>query len=243
MQVRWCVRGLVALAVAVSVWAAAAAPALADGDPASDVLQYQAAFFPYAPASSSSKDELLGAIAAAKKAGLPIKVAVVQATQDLGADPELFAKPQLYARFLDSELLSTHDFGILIVVMPQGYGIAGGGKLIDNALKFKPRPIGKEQKALAELRPPHTIDPDTLVSAGVLAVRVVARAAGHPIPGKIPKFTPKSNPTTEGASGSGSSGLSGTAVELLAGLAVLALVAIAMFAVGIRKSRAPEPPA
>ncbi len=224
----------------VSAWAAASAPAWADGDPASDVLQYQAAFFPYAPASSSSKDELLGAIAAAKKAGLPIKVAVVQATQDLGADPELFAKPQLYARFLDSELLSTHDFGMLIVVMPQGFGIAGGGKLIDHNLKFKARPIGKEQKALAELRPPHTIDPDTLVAAGVVAVRVVARAAGHPIPGKIPKVSPPRNPTTEGASGS--SGTSSSTLAVVAGLVVLGLAAIAMIGLGIRRSRTSEPP-
>ena len=240
MRVRWRVRGLLGLALAVSAWAAMSAPAWADGDPASDVLQYQAAFFPYAPASSSSKDELLGAIAAAKKAGIPIKVAVVQATQDLGADPELFAKPQLYARFLDSELLSTHDFGMLIVVMPQGFGIAGGGKLIDHNLKFKARPIGTEQKALAGLRPPHTIDPDTLVSAGVVAVRVVARAAGHPIPGKIPKVSPPTNPTTEGASGS--SGTSSSTLAVVAGLVVLGLVAIAMIGLGIRRSRTSEPP-
>jgi hypothetical protein len=240
MRVRWCVRGLLVLALAVSAWAAAAAPAWADGDPASDVLQYQPAFFPYAPASPSAKDELLGAIAAAKKAGLPIKVAVVQATHDLGADPELFGKPQLYARFLDSELLSTHDFGILVVVMPQGFGIAGGGKLIDHNLKFKPRPIGKERRALRRLRPPRTTDPDTLVSAGVQAVRVVARAAGRPIPGRISRVSPPPNPTTEGASGS--SGTSSTTLEVVAGLVVLALAAVGMIGLGIRKSRASEPP-
>lgn len=240
MRVRWCVRGLLVLALAVSAWAAASSPAWADGDPASDVLQYQPAFFPYAPASSSSKDELLGAIAAARKAGLPIKVAVVQATHDLGADPELFAKPQLYARFLDSELLSTHDFGMLIVVMPQGFGIAGGGKLIDHGHKFKRRPIGKEQRALQKLRPPGTTDPDKLVAAGVLAVRVVARAAGHPIPGKITKVAPPPNPTTEGASGS--SGTSATTRAVIAGLVVLGLAAIAMIGLGIRRSRTSEPP-
>jgi hypothetical protein len=240
MRVRWCVRGLLVLALAVSASAAASAPAWADGDPASDVLQYQPAFFPYAPASSSSKDELLGAIAAAKKAGLPIKVAVVQAKHDLGADPELFAKPQLYARFLDSELVSTHDFGVLVVVMPQGYGIAGGGKLIDHGHKFKARPVGKEQSALQKLPPPQTTDPDKLVAAGVLALRTVARAAGHPLPARIASVSPPSNPTTQGASGS--SGTSSTTLAVVAGLVVLALAAIGMIGLGIRRSRTSEPP-
>jgi hypothetical protein len=241
MQVRWCARGLLVLIVAVSAWVAAAAPALADGDPASDVLLYQSAFFPYAAPSSGAKVDLLSAVAAAKKTGFPIRVAVIQATQDLGADPELFGKPQLYARFLDSELLSADYLGVLIVVMPQGFGIAGGGKLIDHHKKFKPRPIGKLQKALAQLRPPHTTDPDTLTEAGVAAVRVVAKAAGHPIPGKIPKVKAPSNPTTQAAPGaSGSS--SSTTLELGAGLALVALAAIALIGLGIRKSRPSEPP-
>ena len=128
MEVRWCARVLVVLAVAVSALAAAAVPARADGDPASDVLLYQSAFFPYAAPSSSAKSDLLSTVAAAKRAGFPVRVAVIQATQDLGADPELFGTPQLYARFLDSELLSANYLGVLIVVMPQGVGIAGGGR-------------------------------------------------------------------------------------------------------------------
>jgi hypothetical protein len=240
MQVRWCARGLVVLAVAVSAWAAAAGLAWADGDPASDVLLYQSAFFPYAAPSSSAKTDLLSATAAAQKAGFPIRVAVIQATQDLGADPELFGKPQLYARFLDSELLSANFLGVLIVVMPQGVGIAGGGKLIDHKQKFKPRPIGKLQKALAQVPPPHTIDPDTLTATGVVAVRIVARAAGHPIPGKIPTVKVPSNPTTQEAPGS--SGSSSTTLGLGAGLVVLALVAVSIIGLGIRRSRPSEPP-
>jgi hypothetical protein len=240
MQVRWCARGLVVLAVAVSAWAAAAGLAWADGDPASDVLLYQSAFFPYAAPSSSAKTDLLSATAAAQKAGFPIRVAVIQATQDLGADPELFGKPQLYARFLDSELLSASFLGVLIVVMPQGVGIAGGGKLIDHKQKFKPRPIGKLQRALAQVPPPHTIDSDTLTATGVVAVRVVAKAAGHPIRGKIPTVKAPSNPTTQGAPGS--SGSSSTTLELGAGLAVVALVAVSIIGLGIRRSRPSEPP-
>jgi len=240
MQVRWCARGLVVLAVALSAWAAAAAPARADGDPASDVLLFQNAFFPYASPSSSAKSDLLSATAAAQKAGLTIRVAVIQAKQDLGADPELYGTPQLYARFLDSELLSANYLGVLIVVMPQGLGIAGGGKLTHHGKKFTPRPVGKLRQALAQVPPPHTTDPDTLTAAGVAAVRAVARAAGHPLPGKIPTVKAQSNPTTQGPPGS--SGSSSTTLELGAGLVVLALVAVSIIGLGIRRSRASEPP-
>jgi hypothetical protein len=237
MQVRWCARGLVALAVAMSAWAAAAAPARADGDPASDVLLYQSAFFPYAAPSASAKSDLLSTVAAARKAGFPIRVAVIQARQDLGADPELFGTPQLYARFLDSELLSANYLGVLIVVMPQGVGIAGGGRLSDHGRKFKPRPVGKLERALAQVPPPHTTDPDTLTATGVAAVRVVAKTAGHPIPGKIPTVTAPSNPTTHGAPGSSS-----RTPELVVGLAVLALAAVSIIGLGIRKSLPSRPP-
>jgi hypothetical protein len=116
-------------------------------------------------------------------------------------------------------------------------GLAGGGKLIDHKQKFKPRPVGKLQKALAQVPAPHSIDPDTLTATGVVAVRVVAKAAGHPIPGKIPTVKAPSNPTTRGASGSSS-----TTLELGAGLAVLALVAVSIIGLGIRRSRPSEPP-
>ncbi len=119
-------RAVLAASLVVAACAATAAPALADGDPASDVLLFQPAFFPYAPPSAGAKAELLGAVAAAKKAGYAIRVAVIQSRRDLGADPELYAKPQLYARFLDAELRSAGYFGALAVVMPQGFGVAPG---------------------------------------------------------------------------------------------------------------------
>jgi hypothetical protein len=232
MPFRRCACGLFALVLGAAVWIATAAPAWADGDPASDVLLYQSAFFPYAAPSPGAKAELLGAVAAARRAGFPIRAAVIQSTQDLGADPELFGKPQLYARFLDSELLSARYLGVLVVVMPQGIGVAGGGKLIDHNKKFKPRPIAPFQRALARLRPPHTTDVDTLTAAGVVAVRVIAKMAGHPIPGKIPRVT-STNPVPSPPSSGGSSG----SLELAAGLGVLALAAIGMIGIGIRRSR------
>ena len=209
----------------------AAPAAWADGDPASDVLLYQSTFFPYTSPSSGAKASLVNAVNAAKRAGFPIRIAVIQSTQDLGADPELFGKPKLYARFLDSELLSAHYFGVLVVVMPQGYGVAGGGRLIDHRTKFRPRPIGPFEKVLAELRRPGTTDVDALTAAGVVAVRVVAKAAGHPIPGAIPKLASHAPVPPAAVGGRASRG------SELAALGALLLLAVALVAFGIRRRR------
>ena len=63
------------------------------------------------------------------KAGYTIRVAVIQSRSDLGAAPELCAKPQLYAKFLDAELRSAGHLGALAVVTPHGFGVAPGGRL------------------------------------------------------------------------------------------------------------------
>ena len=236
MRFRPCARGVLAVVLAALAAAVAAPPAHADGDPASDVLLYQHAFFPYAAPSAGAKAELLGAVAAAKRAGYTVRVAVIQRKQDLGADPELFAQPQLYAKFLDAELRSTRYLGGLIVVMPQGFGVAAGGTLSADGKTYTPRPVGPLLRAVARLRPPGSADPDTLTRAGVPAVRAVSAAAGHPITGAI-------TPVAAGTAGkpAAGSGSSATSLELAAGLAVLALAAVAMIGIGIRRSRTSEP--
>ena len=219
------------MVLAAAACSLAAPAALADGDPASDVLLFQNAFFPYSAPSNAAKGQLLGAAAAAKKAGFIVRVAVIQARRDLGADPELFAKPQLYARFLDAELRSAQYDRALIVVMPQGYGVAAGGTAA------KALPAGRLLAAVGRLAPPRTTDPTTLTQAGVAAVKAVAAAAGHPIKGPIASVQPvtviTSTPTASG--GSSSTLLFG------GGLAVLALLAIGMIGIGIRRSRPADP--
>jgi hypothetical protein len=236
MRFRPCACGVLAVVLMALAAAVAAPAARADGDPASDVLLYQHAFFPYAAPSADAKAELLGAVAAAKRAGYTVRVAVIQSKQDLGADPELFAQPQLYAKFLDAELRSTRYLGGLIVVMPQGFGVAAGGTLSADGKTYTPRPLAPLLRAAARLRPPGSTDPDTLTKAGVGAVRAVSAAAGHPIKGAITPVAPA--PSARPASGSGSSA---TSLELAAGLAVVALAAIAMIGIGIRRSRTSEP--
>jgi hypothetical protein len=233
MQSRWRRGSLLAIVLATMAAALAAPAALADGDPASDVLLFQNAFFPYSAPSAAAKGQLLGAAAAAKKAGFQVRVAVVQAQRDLGADPELFAKPQLYARFLDAELRSAEYDGALIVVMPQGYGVAAGGTLA------KARPPGRMLPAARRLTPPGTTDPTTLTLAGVSAVKAIAAAVGHPIKGPIASVKP---PTLVTSTPTASGGSSNT-IFLGGGLAVLALLAIGMIGMGIRRSRPVDPDA
>lgn len=236
MAFRPLARALLAVSLAATVSAAATAPALGDGDPASDVLLFQPAFFPYASPSADAKAQLLGAVAAAKRAGYTIRVAVIQSRRDVGANPELYAKPQTYATFLDAELRSARYFGALAVVMPQGFGVAPGGRLTHNGKRFTARPIGPLLRAIAPLQPPRTTDPDTLTLAGVTAVKRVAAAAGHPIKGPIGKV----EPTTAPGSGSSGSGSSFTSIGLAGGLVVVALAAIGLIGLGIRRSRPPE---
>ena len=56
--------------------------------------------------------------------GLPLKVAIIHSPADLGAIPSIFGKPQGYANFLDREI-SFNGPVPLLVVMPDGYGVAG----------------------------------------------------------------------------------------------------------------------
>jgi hypothetical protein len=232
----WWRRALLVVAVSGCACLATAAPARADGDPASDVLLYQGAFFPYSSPSTAAKVRLLGAAAAARKAGYPIRVAVVQARQDLGADPELYGTPQVYARFLDAELVSTGYTGALVVVMPQGFGVAAGGRVRPGSTRFVPRPLGPLRRAIRPLRAPNTTDPDGLTLAGVGAVRAVAAATGHPLPVHIRPVAP---PTTTPPTRYQPPRSSQSSFLITGGLAFLALVAIAMIGVGVRRARHP----
>ncbi|MDP9255565.1 MAG: hypothetical protein M3Q31_03280 [Actinomycetota bacterium] len=100
--------------------------ALADGDPASDILAPADArvYMTLAAPDSTLEKQLATTTQQVTDAGLPIKVAVIGNKTDLGAVPQLWAKPQTYARFLGSELRFIYK-DTLLVVMPQGFGING----------------------------------------------------------------------------------------------------------------------
>jgi hypothetical protein len=161
----WLVLGLATLAACLP-----AAPAHADGDPASDFLLFAPVFVPFDRPSKPQFTRLLATVEAAKQRGYTIRVAVVGSRQDLGAVPDLFGRPSTYARFLGSELVGRYR-GRLLVVMPQGYGFSINGKA--DASGAKP---------LVGLAPPAGPSSDDLAAAAAAAVRALAQGSGIQVP-------------------------------------------------------------
>jgi hypothetical protein len=158
------------LCLATLVACLPAAPANADGDPASDFLLFAPAFFPFNRPSQPQRDRLLATVEAAKQRGYTIRVAVVGSRQDLGAVPDLFGRPSTYARFLGSELVGGYR-GRLLVVMPQGYGFSIKGKADESGAQ-----------PLAGLAPPASQSSDDLTAAATAAVRALALGSGVQVP-------------------------------------------------------------
>ena len=201
-------RRLIALTCAVLLLGAATA--LADGDPASDVLLGQNVYYPYSPPVTRSIQTQLNALTQnAKLAGFPVKVALIQSPVDLGVIPDLFGKPQKYADFLDQEI-SFQSTQVLLIVMPAGYGVQGMPAKASAAAASLPKPAGKTSSDLAQ--------------AALTAIPKLAEAAGHPI---------KAGAHTAGGKSTGSS-----SALLIVLVAAAAIVAAALALVTLRR-RAP----
>jgi hypothetical protein len=208
-------RGLAAVAVGLLVLCATARTALADGDPASDVLLAQNAFFPYQPPVQPQLEAAMNrSLEAAARAGMPLKVAIIGSPEDLGAVPEFFGHPQPYAKFLDREISFNHPQPLL-VVMAAGYGLVNTGPA----------------SALSGLTVDASHGSYGLTRSAILAVVALARANGHPI----------SAPAIP--SSSGSNGGVPVAVLFAIPAALLFGAGILLLRSGRPpKRRAPEPP-
>jgi hypothetical protein len=144
------------------------AVALADGDPASDELIAANVFYPYSqPVDASLQKTLNAEAAAASRAHFPLKVALIHSPADLGAIASLFTKPQQYADFLDQEISFVETKTLLLVVMPNGYGVQSLGQAATTAA--------------ASLIKPRSGQSDDLARAAIVAVPKLAAAAGHPV--------------------------------------------------------------
>jgi hypothetical protein len=144
--------------------------ALADGDPASDIL-VPPDIRVYMTNGATTGDLEKTVQATAQKvsdAGLPIKVAIIGNKTDLGAVPQLWAKPQTYARFLGAELRFVYK-DTLLIVMPQGFGING------------PYPQSRALAALSGIDPRKDKTPQGLTGSADKALRALAKADGKPI--------------------------------------------------------------
>jgi hypothetical protein len=167
-----------ALAVLLALGALALVPAAAraDGDPASDILYNGRVFFPFeTKISAQNQQDLQQVVDAAWKAGFPIKVAVISAAYDLGSVGALWEKPQLYSKFLGSELAFLYK-GRLLIVMPNGFGLNNGTAAERKLLKRVP--IGQGGNGMT--------------ASAAAAVRALAAASGH----ELPKPAHKTSNTT-----------------------------------------------
>jgi hypothetical protein len=141
--------------------------ARANGDPASDFLLVDKAFFPInGKIEGGAGARLRTLLDAAEEEKVPIRVAVIGRPTDLGTAFSLFGKAQKYAEFLGLELSFVYR-DRLLVVMPNGYGYA---------LNADPDP--KASAVLKKLPPPGR-DATKEVEAAIVAVRRLAAAEGR----------------------------------------------------------------
>jgi len=161
------------VSAALGITVAAVTVAIANTDPASDVLLQQDTFVTYQSVCSEIKTALKASTKKARASGYPIKVAVIAASSDLGGAPEYFDHPSAYSKFLGSELatISSHANrkvnGLhLLVVMPAGLALLHG--------------TPEATAATRRIVTPQHFDGNTLARIAVKAVPRIATAAGHP---------------------------------------------------------------
>jgi hypothetical protein len=174
------------LSVAVLVPVAA----LADGDPASDVLPVQNTFTPYPPPPNATT--LAASVQKVFQSGHRLRVAVVATRRDLGSIPSLFGKANAYARFLGTEIGAFYA-GPLLIVMPSGFGIYDGRRSTapEAAVLAKLKVDGSSASALVDSA---TSAVDALAAAGALNSPDILPPSSYPLqptvhPGKPVKLT------------------------------------------------------
>jgi hypothetical protein len=154
-----------ALLGAVVAALAIAPSALADGDPASDVLPNSDVYFPYSPvARKSLRQDLVKLLARSRSKHYVVKVALIESPGDLGAYPQLMGHPDKYVRQLAAELGFIKKLHLL-VIMPKGfagYGLAKGWKAALHSVRIE---VAKKSNGL--------------VRAALDAVPRLARLMGH----------------------------------------------------------------
>jgi hypothetical protein len=181
-------RLVLAVIAASAVVLAGPAAARAHGDPASHYLEGDSLYPAVASRPSQAVElQLMGLLAAADRAGYPIKLALVGNEEDLAYDLTMLRKPQAYAEFVASQVRAAGPLAApLVVVTPYGFGVAGneerGGRL-QAVTRASARDL------LGALRISPTAKGDALAAAGTAAVRQIASAGGHPLPARVAPAT------------------------------------------------------
>ena len=123
--------------------------------------------------------ELVNTVAAANRAGVKVRVAVIADKIDLGAVPGLFDKPERYARFLGGEI-SFGWKGLVLIAMPGGLAVSRS---------FHPAP---QENAIVSKVKPKATDTNGLAAAGAEAVRRLAAADGKKLAVAAPQTAKES---------------------------------------------------
>ena len=182
---------LIAGALVGAVALVAAAPAaFAHGDPSSHYLE-TGVLYPAVgdPPTQETELALLGLLHAARDNGYPIKVALVANEQDLTEDPSMLKRPQDYATFVAGELSRTRPLqGLVLVVTPGGYGLAGN--LPDEGGDLQTLDRDESDTLVAGLGPAAGEGGEALAAGATAAARRLAADAGHPLPAYVPPVQP-----------------------------------------------------
>ena len=147
-------------------------------------------------ASAAQQARLQGLLAAARRHGISLRVALIASRSDLGSIGALWHRPQTYADFLGREL-SLIDRGAVLVVMPGGFGV----------YRAHGSPVAQRAE-LARVSPP---TPATLPQATAAAI---GRLSGV--------SAPAAAPARRAASASGGGQPAAFWIVLLGGAAIIA---------------------
>jgi hypothetical protein len=173
-----------ALLGACAIALAVPAGALAHGDPSSHYLEVDQLYPGFANRPSPPVElELMGLLEAAKQSGYPIKVSIVGSRDDLTEDTGMYETPQRYAEHVVSLLGRRNVEAPVLVVTPNGLGLAGAQEREGRQLPITRADAATLVRGVAVSR---TATGDGLAHAAMRAVRRLARAGGHPLPAFVP---------------------------------------------------------
>ena len=156
------------------------AGAMAHGDPSSHYLETDQLYPGFANRPSQQVElELAGLLEAARQAGYPVKVGIVGSPDDLTEDASMFKTPQRYAEFVSATLGAPDLKAPVLIVTPNGLGIAGEQELQGRLEAVRRADAGH---LLAGVRTSTDATGDELAQSAMAAVRQIAEAGGHPLP-------------------------------------------------------------
>jgi hypothetical protein len=158
----------------------APAGAMAHGDPSSHYLETDQLYPGFANRPSQQVElQLAGLLEATRLAGYPIKVGIVGSADDLTEDAAMFKTPQPYAEYVSAVLGAPNLKAPVLIVTPNGLGIAGSQELEGRLGTVHRSDAGR---LLGGVRSSPRATGDELARTAMSAVRRIAAAGGHPLP-------------------------------------------------------------